>query len=102
LQSLETSIDSEWNCDEYGCDGYSWDEMATWISELYTKWGWDNTVECDASGCTENLEGWGENWYDWEYFLELYEENREFDFANYGITCDEYGCDGYSWEEMAS
>jgi hypothetical protein len=44
-------------CDEYDCDGNTWDEMAAWITELYTKWGLDITVECDAYGCTENLDG---------------------------------------------
>jgi len=95
--------------------------MAAWIQGVYEEWGWVATVECDAEGCTENLEGWGENWYGWEYYKDLYESveyadeleaywadyyNYEsdvvFDFANYGWTCDEYGCDEYSWSDMAA
>jgi hypothetical protein len=115
-----------WTCDETGCDGYTWAEMAAWIQELYEEWGWVASVECDAYGCTENLEGWGDNWYNWEYYKDLYESvegadeydsynyddswwydqyygyETEFDFANYGWTCNETGCDGQTWAEMAA
>jgi hypothetical protein len=47
--------------------------MGGWIQEVYESWGWVADVQCNADGCTEALEGWGTNTYDWEYYIELYE-----------------------------
>jgi hypothetical protein len=78
-------------CDDYGCDGYSWEDMAGWIQEVYESWGWVADVQCDADGCTEALEGWGTNTYDWEYYIELYES--EISEASPSLEDAGWNCD---------
>merc|ERR1711990_1388983 len=97
-----------WDCDYYGCDGYSWDEMAEGIEWIYNDWyGWGIEVECDYYGCYEYWEGedYAFEWYDWEYYVDLYYDFIDsyyyYDYEGMAWDCDYYGCDGYSWEEMA-
>jgi len=98
----------EWDCDYDGCNGYSFEDLAYGIEHMYwAMYGWDYDVECSYYGCwAYDLEwdyspdydgGWFEYWNYWFSAYEYYSEYADYD---YGWYCDDWGCNGWSYEEL--
>jgi len=55
-------------------------EEAEWI---YSWYGWDYDIECDNWGCYE-CDWWGYcEWYDHEYYLDLYYDFWGVNYTNW-------------------
>ena len=105
----ESVSEEEWYCDDWGCNGYSYEELSYGMETLFAIMGEDYYVSCDYYGCFCYDNEWdyspyydGGFDYSWEDCYYMYEFVMEYYYCDALADwyCDDWGCNGMSFEDI--